>query len=66
MRTFDSGRKYTKKEVELLAPDLFRKLHFDYMMQPGAWGTTRHLKAASTSLFEEGATDGGLLNAAAE
>ena len=66
MGTFDPGRKYTKDEVAVLDPDLFRKLHFDYMMQPRAWGTTRHLKAASTSLFEAGATDGGLLNAAAE
>ena len=66
MRTFDPGRKYTKDEVAVLAPDLFRKLHFDYMMQPGAWGTARHLRAASTFLFEEGTADGGLLRAAAE
>lgn len=66
MGTFDPGRKYTKDEVAVLAPDLFRELHFDYMMQPGAWGTTPRLRSASTSLFEEGAADGGLLNAAAE
>lgn len=66
MGTFDPGRKYAKDEVEGLAPDLFRKLYFDYMMRPGAWGTTRRLRAASTFLFEEGTADGGLLNAAAE
>lgn len=66
MSTFDPGRKYTKEEVEILDPQLFKDLKFDYVWGPGPWGSKPQVRSASTLLFEDGAADGSVLNAAAE
>lgn len=63
MGTFVAGRKYSLEELRSDHRQLYRKLLFDYMQQPGEYFP--YVRLAGEAMMTDLGVDGELLNHAA-